>query len=98
MTSVPSILFSHDAIDAPRGLAESFGPASVARIYVTVTGELLRPMRQRGVDDQTIKTILMYNPQHVCTIDPERYPGAIPTFGIEKRFDPLAPYKLNRRP
>jgi phosphotriesterase-related protein len=92
------ILFSHDAIGAPRGMAESFGPASVARTYLTMSRELLPLMRERGVDEKTIETILIDNPRRVFTIDPERYPGAITTLGREKTFDPVASYKLNWRP
>jgi phosphotriesterase-related protein len=92
------ILFSHDAIGAPRGMAESFGPASVARTYTTMSRELLPLLRNRGVDEKTIKTILVDNPRRVFTIDPERYPGATTTLGHERTFDPFASYKFNWRP
>jgi phosphotriesterase-related protein len=92
------ILFSHDAIGAPRGMAESFGPASVARTYLTMSRELLPLMRERGEDEKTIETILIDNPRRVFTIDPERYPGAMTTLGREKTFDPVASYKLTWHP
>ena len=78
-----NFIVSHDASVYARGLSsivgtegkEDYGrPEDYAGKLTIATRELLPLLRERGVSEEVLSTIMVDNPRRILTIDPGRYP------------------------
>lgn len=73
------IVLSHDTAAYGRGLDGVFEAGYMHGDFGTLFRGLLPLLRERGVDDATLTSILVDNPARILGIDPDRYPAAAAT-------------------
>ncbi len=71
------ILLSHDTIPVCYGWGDAWGqgPEMYHGNNTVVQTRVIPALKERGVDDDTIDTIIHKNPQRLLTLDPNKYPA-----------------------
>jgi phosphotriesterase-related protein len=79
------IVFAHDSTAVSRGLREIYGEGFTAGDPTIIHRVFVPKLRDRGVDEATIETILIDNPRRILTIDPRLHPDT----GLAEAHDAL---------